>query len=44
VQYVASTFILVLDWWALSRDPLPPEKIDEHFRSLVLPALEAALA
>src|SRR5262249_18004672 len=41
VQYVASTFILVLNWWVESRDPLPPDEIDHLFRSLVLPTLAA---
>jgi hypothetical protein len=41
VQYVASTFILVLNWWVESRDPLPPDEINELFRALVLPTLAA---
>jgi len=41
VQYVASTFILVLNWWVESRDLLPPDEIDRLFRSLVLPTLAA---
>ena len=41
VQYVASTFVLVLNWWVDSRDPLPPDEIDRLFRTLVLPALAA---
>jgi hypothetical protein len=28
VQYVASTFILVLNWWVESRSPLPPKEIN----------------
>ena len=41
VQYVASTFILVLDWWVESRSKLPPEEVNDLFRALVLPALAA---
>src|SRR5262249_7055709 len=37
VQYVTSTFILVLNWWVESRDPLPTDEINELFRALVLP-------
>src|SRR5262245_39436354 len=39
VQYVASTFILVLNWWVESRSPLPPVDINNLFRALVLPTL-----
>ena len=39
VQYVASTFILVLDWWVESRSKLSPEEVNGLFRALVLPAL-----
>jgi AcrR family transcriptional regulator len=42
VQYIASTFILVLNWWAESRKPLPPVEADALFRALVMPTLEAA--
>ena len=41
VQHVASTFILVLDWWVESRSKLPPEEVNDLFRSLVLPALSS---
>ena len=40
--YLASTFILVLNWWVESKHPLPPDQIDALFRSLVLPTLAAA--
>ena len=43
-QYVASTFILVLNWWVESRNPLPPAEADALFRALVMPTLTAALA
>jgi AcrR family transcriptional regulator len=42
MQYVASTFILVLNWWLESRSPLPPKEVNDVFRSQVPPALTAA--
>ena len=42
VQYVASTFILVLNWWAESRNPLPPDEVNGLFRELILPTLAAS--
>jgi hypothetical protein len=39
VQYVASTFILVLNWWVESRSPLPPKEVNDLFRALILPTL-----
>jgi len=44
VQYVASTFILVLNWWAESRSPLPPNEVNDLFRAMILPTLAATLA
>ncbi len=44
VQYVASTFVLALDWWLESENPLPPKEVDELFHALVLPTLECLLA
>lgn len=41
-QYVASTFILVLNWWVESRNPLPPKQADVLFRALVTPTLSSA--
>jgi AcrR family transcriptional regulator len=41
VQYVASTFILVLNWWAESRGPLRSQEVNALFRALVLPTLAA---
>ena len=38
-HFVASTFILVLNWWMESRSALPPTEINDVFRALVLPAL-----
>ena len=43
VQYVASTFILVLNWWVESRSPLAPRELNNMFRALVRPTLAAAL-
>jgi len=37
--YVASTFVLVLNWWVDHRMPMPPKQIDEVFRGLVSPAV-----
>lgn len=41
VQYVASTFILVLNWWMEHRNSLSPKEIDDLFRSLISPMLVA---
>jgi AcrR family transcriptional regulator len=43
VQYVASTFILVLNWWVESTSPLPPKEVNDLFRALILPTLAATL-
>lgn len=43
VQYVASTFILVLHWWVESRNPISPKEVNDLFRALILPTLAAAL-
>jgi AcrR family transcriptional regulator len=42
VQYVASTFILVLNWWVESRSPLPPKEVNDLFRALTVPTLAAS--
>jgi AcrR family transcriptional regulator len=42
VQYVASTFILVMSWW-VEESRLPPNEVNELFRALVLPTLAASL-
>jgi len=42
IQYVASTFILVLNWWVESRNPLPPKEINSLLRALVQPTFAAA--
>ena len=42
-QHVASTFILVLNWWVESRRPLPPPEANALFHALIMPTLAAAL-
>jgi hypothetical protein len=44
VQYVASTFVLVLDWWIDAKNPLPPKEIDDLFHAMILPTLSFARA
>jgi AcrR family transcriptional regulator len=39
VQYVASTFIMVLNWWVESRNPLPAKEVNDLFRALILSIL-----
>ena len=43
VHFLASTFMSVLTWWLDRRSRLSPQQIDEVFRSLVLPSIDAAL-
>ncbi len=38
-RYVASTFVLVLNWWVDSRSPLPAKEVNELFRALLVPTL-----
>ena len=40
-QYVASTFVLVLNWWLDRKMPMPPKQIDNLFRALISPTLAA---
>jgi AcrR family transcriptional regulator len=40
VRYVASTFILVLNWW-VECSRLPPKEANDVFRALILPTLAA---
>jgi len=42
-RYVASTFVLVLDWWVESNGALRPKDVDGLFRALTLPTLSAIL-
>ena len=44
VQYVASTFILVLNWSMENKGSLHPKGVNDLFRALVLPTLAATLA
>ena len=39
VQYVASTFIMVLNWWVESRNPLQAKEVNDLFRTLILSIL-----
>jgi AcrR family transcriptional regulator len=41
-EYVAGTFILVLNWWVESKRTLSPREADDVFLSMVLPTLTAA--
>lgn len=38
-RYVASTFVLVLNWWLESQSRMSPKEADAIFRALVLPTL-----
>jgi hypothetical protein len=40
-EYVASTFVLVLNWWLEKRMPSSPEEVNDVFRQLTLPTLAA---
>lgn len=42
-QYVAATFILVLNWWIESRNRLEATEVDALFQALVEPALGRVL-
>ena len=42
-QHVAATFVLVLNWWVASGEPLAAGQVNERFRALVLPALTELL-
>ena len=42
-RYIASTFVLVLDWWLASSHPISPKEIESVFRSFVLPVLRGVL-
>ena len=39
-RFVASTFVLVLDWWEENDAAVTAREANEYFRSLVLPVLE----
>jgi hypothetical protein len=38
-EYLAGTFVLVLNWWIESTSQIAPHAVNELFRSLVLPSL-----
>lgn len=38
-RYIASTFVLVLNWWLDKRMPFGPREIDDVFRKLIAPIL-----
>lgn len=38
-QYLAGTFVLVLNWWIESKSQIAPQAVNDLFRSLVLPTL-----
>ncbi len=40
-QYIASTFVLVLNWWIESRSPLHPREVNDLFCGMLLPMLTA---
>jgi AcrR family transcriptional regulator len=42
VEYIVTTFILVLNWWVESRSPLSAREVDDVFLALVGPALTSA--
>jgi AcrR family transcriptional regulator len=42
-QWIASTFVLVLNWWVESDTPLPAQEADGLFRRLVGPSLAGLL-
>jgi AcrR family transcriptional regulator len=43
VHYVASTFVLVLNWWVESDRPLTATEVNGLFRALTIPTLSACL-
>ena len=42
-QHVASTFLVVVSWWAESEEPLPAREVNDLFRALALPAVTEVL-
>jgi hypothetical protein len=43
VQYIASTFVLVLNWWVESDHSLKPREVNELFRALTIPTVAAGV-
>jgi AcrR family transcriptional regulator len=44
VEYIVTTFIVVLNWWVESDSTLTASEVDELFVSMVVPALQGATA
>ena len=44
VRWIASTFVLVLNWWVESDKPLPAREADSLFRGLIEPSLAEVLS
>ena len=44
VQWIASTFVVVLNWWVESDTPLPAREADGLFRGLIEPSLAKLLS
>lgn len=44
VLWIASTFVLVLNWWVESDSPLPAREADHLFRRLIEPSLAVAFS
>lgn len=43
VQYAASTFVLVLNWWVETDNKLSPTQVNDVFRALTIPTLSTSL-
>jgi AcrR family transcriptional regulator len=43
VSFIASTFILVLNWWVERKSTLSPKDVNELFHAMILPTLAATL-
>ncbi len=41
VHYLASTFMSVTSWWLDSKNPLPPNAVNDIYRALVVPSLKS---
>jgi AcrR family transcriptional regulator len=44
IEYIATTFILVLNWWVESRSDLSAREVDDLFLALVVPGLTSAFS
>jgi AcrR family transcriptional regulator len=42
-NYVAGTFLTLLKWWLRNDMPYSPQRMDQMFRQLITPSIEAAL-